>query len=137
LRAAQRIGEADVVIWAASLVHEDVLQHVRAGSLRALAHWGDGPLAALPGVPPLKDAGFAQVRYIQWSGLFVRRDVPETTAQRLRSAARAAAADGQALDAIASAGSPMQYLDTEAFAAYVQQDARRMAGVVRRIGTAD
>jgi precorrin-4/cobalt-precorrin-4 C11-methyltransferase len=29
LRAAQRISEADVVIWAASLVHEDVLQHVR------------------------------------------------------------------------------------------------------------
>jgi precorrin-4/cobalt-precorrin-4 C11-methyltransferase len=29
LRAAQRIAEADVVIWAASLVHEDVLQHVR------------------------------------------------------------------------------------------------------------
>jgi precorrin-4/cobalt-precorrin-4 C11-methyltransferase len=29
LRAAQRIAEADVVIWAASLVHEDVLQHAR------------------------------------------------------------------------------------------------------------
>jgi precorrin-4/cobalt-precorrin-4 C11-methyltransferase len=29
LRAVQRIGEADIVIWAASLVHEDVLQHVR------------------------------------------------------------------------------------------------------------
>ena len=32
LRAATRIGEADVVIWAASLVHEDVLQHVREGA---------------------------------------------------------------------------------------------------------
>jgi precorrin-4/cobalt-precorrin-4 C11-methyltransferase len=29
LRAAQRIAEADIVVWAASLVHEDVLQHVR------------------------------------------------------------------------------------------------------------
>jgi precorrin-4/cobalt-precorrin-4 C11-methyltransferase len=33
LRAAQRIGEADVVIWAASLVHEDVLQHARPDAL--------------------------------------------------------------------------------------------------------
>ncbi len=33
LRAAQRISEADVVIWAASLVHEDVLQHVRTGAV--------------------------------------------------------------------------------------------------------
>ncbi len=32
LRAATRIGEADIVIWAASLVHEDVLQHVREGA---------------------------------------------------------------------------------------------------------
>jgi precorrin-4/cobalt-precorrin-4 C11-methyltransferase len=32
LRAAQRISEADIVIWAASLVHEDVLQHVRDGA---------------------------------------------------------------------------------------------------------
>ena len=33
LRAARRIAEADIVIWAASLVHEDVLQHVRADAL--------------------------------------------------------------------------------------------------------
>ena len=33
LRAARRIAEADIVIWAASLVHEDVLQHVRADAV--------------------------------------------------------------------------------------------------------
>ena len=33
LRGAQRIAEADIVVWAASLVHEDVLQHVRADAI--------------------------------------------------------------------------------------------------------
>ena len=33
LRGAQRISEADIVIWAASLVHEDVLQHARPDAL--------------------------------------------------------------------------------------------------------
>lgn len=33
LRGAQRIAEADIVIWAASLVHEDVLQHARADAV--------------------------------------------------------------------------------------------------------
>ena len=33
LRAAKRIAEADIVIWAASLVHEDVLQHVRTDAV--------------------------------------------------------------------------------------------------------
>jgi precorrin-4/cobalt-precorrin-4 C11-methyltransferase len=32
VRAVRAIEAADVVIWAASLVHEDVLQHVRAGA---------------------------------------------------------------------------------------------------------
>jgi len=33
LRGAQRIAQADIVIWAASLVHEDVLQHARRDAL--------------------------------------------------------------------------------------------------------
>ncbi|MDT0301262.1 precorrin-4 C(11)-methyltransferase [Streptomonospora wellingtoniae] len=32
VRAARAIGEADVVIWAASLVHEDVLEHAGPGA---------------------------------------------------------------------------------------------------------
>src|SRR6185369_166458 len=35
-----------------------VLQHVKAGKLRVLAHWGNGKLEALPDVPSLKDAGY-------------------------------------------------------------------------------
>jgi len=33
LRGARRIAEADIVIWAASLVHEDVLQHAGADAV--------------------------------------------------------------------------------------------------------
>ena len=33
LRGAQRIADANIVIWAASLVHEDVLKHARADAL--------------------------------------------------------------------------------------------------------
>ena len=35
-----------------------VLQQIKAGKLKALAHWGEGPLASLPGVPTLKQAGY-------------------------------------------------------------------------------
>ncbi|MGZ5181285.1 MAG: tripartite tricarboxylate transporter substrate binding protein, partial [Ramlibacter sp.] len=44
-----------------------VLQHVKAGKLRVLAHWGNGRLEALPDVPSLKDAG-SNAEYAQWSG---------------------------------------------------------------------
>jgi precorrin-4/cobalt-precorrin-4 C11-methyltransferase len=47
-RAARAIGEADIVVWAASLVHEDVLQHVRAG-----AEVVDSAVLPMEGVLPI------------------------------------------------------------------------------------
>ena len=67
-----------------------VLQHVKAGKLRVLGHWGNGKLASMPEVPSLKDAGF-NAEYAQWSGLFIPSATPEPVAQRIRAAARAAA----------------------------------------------
>ncbi len=110
-----------------------VLQHIKAGKLRALAHWGQGRLDTLPDVPSLKDAGF-QAEYAQWSGLFVPSATPESVVQRLRAAARAAAQDAKVRDVIQNAGSPILYQDSLDFEKYVQADARRMSEVVRRIG---
>jgi tripartite-type tricarboxylate transporter receptor subunit TctC len=110
-----------------------VLQHVRAGKLRALAHWGQGRLEALPDVPALRDMGMA-AEYAQWSGLFVPSATPEPVAQRLRAACRVAAQDSRVREVIQNAGSPILYQDSPDFEKYVQNDARHMVDVVRRIG---
>lgn len=110
-----------------------VLQHVKAGKLRVLGHWGNGRLGTLPDVPALKDAGY-DAEYAQWSGLFIPAATPEPVAQRLRAAARAAAMDPKVNEVILNAGSPILYQDTPDFEKYVQADAKRMAEVVRKIG---
>jgi tripartite-type tricarboxylate transporter receptor subunit TctC len=110
-----------------------VLQQVKAGKLRVLAHWGNSKLGALPEVGSLKDAGY-NAEYAQWSGLFIPRDTPEPIAQRLRAAAKAAAQDSKVKEVILNAGSPVLYQDAPDFEKYVQADARRMADVVKRIG---
>jgi tripartite-type tricarboxylate transporter receptor subunit TctC len=110
-----------------------VLQQVKAGKLRVLAHWGNGKLEALPDVPGLKASGYA-AEYAQWSGLFVPAATPEPVAQRLRAAARAAAMDPKVKDVILKAGSPILYQDSPDFEKYVQADAHRMAEVVKKIG---
>ena len=110
-----------------------VLQQVKAGKLRVLAHWGNGPLAALPEVPSLNDAGY-KAEYAQWSGLFIPAATPEPIAQRLRAAARAAAQDAKVREVILNAGSPVLYQDSPDFEKYVQADAKRMAAVVKQIG---
>ncbi len=113
-----------------------VMQHVRAGRLRILAHWGESRLPTLPDVPSLKELGLP-VTYSQWSGLFVPTGTPEPVLAKLRAAARAAAQDERARTAMTAAGTYFQYLDTPEFARFVQADARAMAGVVERIGRVD
>lgn len=110
-----------------------VLQHVKAGKLRVLGHWGDGRLQALPDAPSLKEAGY-NAEYAQWSGLFIPAGVPEPIAQRLRAAAKMAANDPKVKEVINNAGSPILYQDTPDFEKYVQADVKRMADVVKKIG---
>ena len=110
-----------------------VLQQVKAGKLRVLAHWGSEALPSMPEVPSLKNAGF-NAEYAQWSGLFIPAATPEPIAQRLRTAAKAAAQDAKVKEVILGAGSPVLYQDSPEFEKYVQADAKRMAEVVKRIG---
>jgi tripartite-type tricarboxylate transporter receptor subunit TctC len=113
-----------------------VLQHIKAGKLRVLAHWGNGRLASMPEVPSIKDSGL-NAEYAQWSGLFIPSATPEPIAQRLRAAAKAAGQDAKVKDIIQSAGSPVQFQDSADFEKYVQADAKRMVDVVKRIGKLD
>jgi tripartite-type tricarboxylate transporter receptor subunit TctC len=113
-----------------------IVSHIKAGKLRALAHWGDKPLVALPEVPSLKQAGHA-VQFAQWSALFAPAGTPGPVVQRLREAARKAAADPQVVSTIGRAGSPVEYLDAPEFASYWAADAKVMTEAVRRIGKLD
>ena len=122
-------GQIDAVATGPS----SVMQHVRAGKLRILAHWGDGRLAAIPEVPSFKELG-VPIQYSQWSGLFVPASTPEPVVAKLRQAARAAAQDERARSTLVAAGTSFQYLDAPEFERFVQTDARQMIGLVQRIG---
>ncbi len=110
-----------------------VLAQIKAGKLRALAHWGDGRLAALPEVPSLKELG-VNVQFAQWAGLFAPAATPEPIIVKLREAAAAAATDPKVIQTINTAGSPILYLDQAAFERYVQSESILMRDVVKRIG---
>jgi len=122
-------GQVDAVSTGPS----SVVQQIRAGKMRALAHWGEGRLAALPDVPSLKELG-VPISYSQWAGLFVPANTPEPVVAKLRQAARMAADDARAKQALVSAGSSFQYQDAPEFDRFVQADAKAMALVVQRIG---
>ncbi|OVZ65227.1 Tat pathway signal protein [Pigmentiphaga sp. NML030171] len=110
-----------------------VLQHIKGGKVRALAHWGTGRLESLPDVPSLTELGHP-VQFAQWSGVFAPAGTPASVVGRLRAAAKAAATDPKVLKTIQGAGSPVMYLDAPEFAVYWQADAKVLAEAVRRIG---
>jgi tripartite-type tricarboxylate transporter receptor subunit TctC len=110
-----------------------VAQQIKAGKLRALAHWGDRPLASMPEVPSLTQLGHP-VKFAQWSGLFVPAATPDDVVTQLRAAAARAAVDPMVIQVIETAGSPIACLDAADFQTYWDADARTMKTAVQSIG---
>ena len=122
-------GQVDAVASGPSTV----AQQIQAGKLRALAHWGEQPLAALPQVPSLAQLGHP-VRFAQWSALFVPAATPEDIVKKLRAASAKVAADPAVRQVIQRAGSPVEYLDAPEFQTYWDADAAAMTRAVRAVG---
>ena len=106
-----------------------IVQHIKSGKVRALAHWGDARLASLPEVKSFKEMG-KKIEFAQWSGLFVPANVPPEIIEKLRDAAN----DEKVKSVLEGAGSPVQYLDAPGFQTYWNTDAKKMADVVKTIG---
>lgn len=110
-----------------------ILQHVKAGKMRALAHWGDQPLATLPTVPSLKSEGY-DASFVQWSAVFVPAETPQKIVERLTESVRKVAQNPEVQRSILNTGSPVQYMNAEEFTAYWAKDDANLVKAVRAIG---
>jgi tripartite-type tricarboxylate transporter receptor subunit TctC len=110
-----------------------IVSQIKAGKVRALAHWGDGRLASMPDVPSFKEMG-VKIEFSQWAGLFVPSATPENITNRLREAAKQAANDERVRSVINTAGSPIQYLDAPEFKVYWDKESSQMSDIVKKIG---
>jgi tripartite-type tricarboxylate transporter receptor subunit TctC len=107
------------------------------GKLRVLATFGAERHAAFPDAPTFAEAGYANVVFHVWSGLFLPAAVPSEVVTQLRQAVREIMNDPQIIAIFAKAGSPPAYLDQPEFTAYIEKDSARLITVVRKIGKLD
>jgi tripartite-type tricarboxylate transporter receptor subunit TctC len=111
-----------------------ILPHVKGGTLRALAGWGDKRVAALPEIPTFEELGYPGAEFYIWAGLFAPRGTPEPVLARLRDATRAAVADADFKAAMDKLETPIAFKQGEEFQKFFDADARRLAEGVRAVG---
>ena len=105
-----------------------------AGNLRVLAQWGTERLAGFPDAPTFQEAGYPDVVYILWAGVFAPKKTPEHVTRILRDAIRPVHAGQGRGRTVQVAGSQVSYLDGPEFARFLEGDTDRLVKVVRKIG---
>src|SRR5688572_25401762 len=106
---------------------------IKGGKMRALAAWSDKRLALMPEVPTFKELGYDAEFYI-WAGVFAPAATPQPILARLREAVRAAVNDPDFKAAMDKVATPISYLDAPEFQKFWDNDAKRLAIALEKIG---
>jgi len=101
------------------------------------ASWRNGGTERLPNsphAPTLREAGYPDVIYILWTGVFAPAKTPAHVTRILRGAIRPFMQDKAVIERFEKAGSQVAYLDGPEFARFLEADTDRLLKVVRQIG---
>jgi len=107
---------------------------IDAGNVRILAQWGTERLPSLPHAPTLQEAGYPDVVYILWTGVFAPKKTPAHVTRILRESIRPFMQDQAVIERFAKAGSRVSYLDGPEFVRFLDSDTDRLLKAVRNIG---
>lgn len=104
--------------------------HVKAGTVRAIAHTGRGRLAALPDIPPMSDTLPGYEAY-EWNGDFVPAGTPTPIVDRLNKALNAAILAPAVLNRLASLSVQVRPNTPADFGAYVKSETEKWGKIIR------
>jgi len=110
------------------------IPHIKAGTLRVLAGWGDKRIPALPDTPTLKELGYKDVEFYIWSGFFAPAATPASVIKILREGTAKAVKNPDFISAMQKMETPISYMDAPEFQKFWDEDAARLAKAVKNIG---
>lgn len=112
-----------------------VVPLIKSGRLAGLAVTSTKRSSALPDVPTIGEAGFADFEDESWVGVWVPAGTPAPVIAKLRSELMAAARADDVRVKLANIGFEASTMPPEAFAAMVKKEMQKWEKVVRETGT--
>ena len=112
------------------------LQHIRSGSVRALAVAARQRSASLPEVPTMIEAGVPGFDVTAWFGIAAPTGLPPAITERLRQALAAIIAAPDVVAALAEQGAEAHLLEKDALRQFWAEDLKRWDGVAKAAGIA-
>ena len=107
------------------------LQHVKAGSLKALAISSDKPHPLLPQVPPLRTLGMGELDVEMWYGILAPKGTPKPFIERLNAELKGILAQPSVKTAFETQGMVPAHSTPEQFQALMAKDAARWADLIK------
>ena len=104
--------------------------HVRAGTVRSIAHTGRGRLAALPDIPPMADTLPGYEAY-EWNGVFVPAGTPRATVERLNTGLNAVIRMPAVVERMATLSVQVRANTPAEFGAYVKSETEKWGKIIR------
>ena len=109
----------------------NVLQHVKAGKLKALAITSAKRSALMPDVPTIAEAGVAGYEIIQWFAVFGPPGMPKPIVDKLNAEINAIMKTPEFVEKVQSQGGTVHGGTAESLAAYVKTDSAKWEKLVR------
>ena len=126
-------GQIDLMLDTAA----DVVEHVRAGRIKAYAVMANSRSAAAPGIPTVDEAGLPGLYFSQWQAVFAPKATPKEAIAKLNAAFVAALADPTVRQRLADIGQeipPLHQQTPEALGALQQAEIEKWWPIIRAAG---
>ena len=110
------------------------VQHIRAGTLKALGVSARTRSPLLPEVPTLAEAGLAGVEAYTWTGLAAPAGTPPELVARIHRDTLAVLKRPEVRERLAALGSEQVEMDPAQFHAFIRSEAQKWGDIARRVG---
>lgn len=111
-----------------------VLQHIRAGRVRALAVTGKTRASVLPDVPTMEEAGLPGYEVVSWYGVIAPAQTPPEVIERLNAAVIQVIADPTVGEQIIASGAKPVTSTPAQFAELIKNDVVRFNQIAKTAG---